>query len=399
MANKKVAVIGAGAMGGGIAQVLAAASHEVALVDIRTEFVENGLKRISSRLESDVKKGKLSPEEKERIFGRITGSIDQKDVAGADLIIEAVIEDRTIKGELFRALNHICTPEAVFATNTSTLSVTELAYLSGRPKRFLGLHFFNPAHVMRLVEMIPGIDTEKDVVEEAKGVITSIKKIPIVVQDCPGFLVNRILLAYIDEALLCAQEGVSPEVIDGEAKKAGFPMGPLELSDLVGWDVSLHTFPILHSGYGERFPVPELVQKLNDAGRLGVKAGKGVYREGKIDDEFLALVGPAKPVRSFFIDRLILRQINEAIYCLQEGVATAEDIDRAMVLGTGFPNKDGIGGPLHFADEKGLDWILSTLENLSVKESAVRFWPHHLLKTYVWGGRLGQKTGKGFFEY
>lgn len=402
MSYGRVAVVGAGAMGAGIAQVLAAASMEVVLLDIKTEFVEGGLKKIAAKFDSDVKKGKLAPEEKDRILGRIKGTIDQRDATDVDLVIEAVIESREIKSEIFQSLNKICRAETVFASNTSTLSVTELGVLSGRPGRFLGLHFFNPVHAMMLVEVISGLDTGRDVIEAASAAMKSIKKIPIEVQDCPGFLVNRVLLGYVNEALLCAQEGVSPEQIDAKAKEAGFPMGPLELSDMVGWDVSLHTFPILHSAYGERFPIPQLVQKLNDACRLGIKTGKGVYVNGEIDDEFRAIVGglgSKSGSMEFSVDRLMMRLVNEAIYCLQEGVASAEDIDRAMVLGTGFPNREGVGGPLHWADEKGLDWVLSTLEELASKESAARFWPHHLLKTYVGSERLGKKTGKGFFEY
>ncbi len=401
MIQNKAAVFGAGAMGAGIAQVLAAASMDVVLLDIKKEFVENGLKRISSKFDSDIKKGKRTNEEKDDILGRIKGSIDQKDVKDANLIIEAVIEDRKVKGDLFQNLNSICQPGTIFASNTSTLSVTDLATLSGRPEKFLGLHFFNPVPAMKLVEVIPGLDTAQDVLNDAFSAMKSIKKVPIIVQDCPGFLVNRILLSYIDEALLATEEGFPPDLIDAEAKKAGFPMGPLELSDMVGWDVSLHTFPILHSAYGERFPLLRLVQKLNDAGRLGLKTGKGVYVNGQIDDEFKGMVaslGSARSKSPFSINRLILKLINEAVYCLQEGVATAEDIDRAMILGTGFPNKDGIGGPLHWADEKGLDWVLATLEELAAKEGP-RFWPHHLLKTYVAAGRLGQKTKKGFFAY
>jgi 3-hydroxyacyl-CoA dehydrogenase len=402
MINGKVVVEGAGAMGAGIAQVLAAASFDVVLIDIKSDFVENGLKRIAKRLESDIRKNRLSSDDKDRIMGRIKGSTDQGNATDAALVIEAVIENREIKGELFRSLNSICAADTIFATNTSTLSVTELGALSGRPARFLGLHFFNPVPAMRLVEIIPGLDTANDVVNDVHVAMKSIKKTPIIVKDCPGFLVNRILLAYINEALLCAQEGIPPEVIDMEARKAGFPMGPLELSDMVGWDISLHTFPLLHGSYGERFPVSPLVKKLNDSGRLGMKCGKGVYKDGKVDDEFHAMVkdiGLEGNQTEFSINRLIMRQVNEAIYCLQEGVASAEDIDRAMVLGTGFPNKDGIGGPLHWADEKGLDWVLSTLEELSVKVSAARFWPHHLLKTYVGAKRLGNKTKKGFFTH
>ena len=290
MDYRKVTVIGAGAMGSGIAQVFAAASHDVVLMDINTEFVESGLKRIDSRFASDVKKGKMSDEEKSRIMARIRGSVDHRDASDSDLVIEAVVEDRRVKGAIFQSLNGICPPGTVFATNTSTLSVTDLGALSGRPDRFLGLHFFNPVHAMKLVEVIPGLDTAKEVLESGKEAMKKIRKLPVVAEDCPGFLVNRILLTYVGEALLCAEEGTPPDAIDGEVRNAGFPMGPLELSDMVGWDVCLHTLPVLNRAYGERFPYPMLVTKLNDAGRLGMKTGKGVYNQGHVDDEFRGIV-------------------------------------------------------------------------------------------------------------
>ena len=401
MSLKKVSVIGAGAMGAGIAQVMASASMEVALVDIADQFVANGMKRIEGRFVSDVKKGRITPEEKDRVLGLIRPSTNQQVAADADLVIEAIIEDRKAKGELFQNLNRICRPETIFATNTSTLSVTDLATLSGRAMRFLGLHFFNPVPVMKLVEVIPGLDTEKNAVESALACVKAIKKLPVFVQDCPGFLVNRILLSYMNEVVLAAEEGVSPEIIDSEAKRIGFPMGPLELTDMVGWDVSLHTFPVLHSAYGDRFPEVRLVQALNDAGRLGQKSGKGVYSNGQIDDEFRSMVaslGSKGGGAPFTIDRLILKLVNEAVYCLQEGVATAEDIDKAMVFGVGFPNVSGVGGPLHWADEYGLDQVLSKLKSLAKTEGS-RFWPHHLLKAYVAANRLGKKTNRGFFKY
>ena len=397
MTHDKIAVFGAGAMGAGIAQVVAAAGKKVTLVDIKPEFVDGGIKRIEGRFASDVKKGKMAPEEKERFMGLVTGSADPVSASDAELVIEAIIEDRGAKADLFRTLNGHCGPQTVFATNTSTLSVTDLAGLSGRPARFLGLHFFNPVHAMKLVEIVPGLDTDPVVLADAQETMKAIKKVPAAVQDCPGFLVNRILLSYMNEVLLAAEEGISPEVIDTEMKKLGFPMGPLELSDMVGWDVSLHTFPILHNAYGARFPELRLVPKLNDAGRLGIKSGKGIYADGQIDDEYRAMVASIGSKRSgapFTADRLMLKQINEAIYCLQEGVASCENIDRAMVLGTAFPHE----GPLHWADAQGLDRVLSTLERLA-KTEGPRFWPHHLLRTYVAGGRLGTKTGRGFFTY
>ncbi len=399
MTYTRGAVFGAGAMGQGIAQVMAPAFEEVVLIDITSELVERGRQRIESRFASEVKKGKLNAEDKDRFMSRIRGATRIEDAKEVDLVVEAIIEDKKAKGDLFASLDKVCKKETVFATNTSTLSVTELAVLSGRPGRFVGLHFFNPVHVMKLVEVIPGLDTERDVAESIEGAMKALRKVPVVAQDCPGFLANRVLLMYIGEALLAAQEGIAPEEIDAQAKAVGFPMGPLELVDMVGIDVSLHTQPVLHKAYGDRFPFPEIIQALYDAGRLGAKVGKGIYSDGKVDDEYRGIVkklGFPTPL-SFSIDRCILRQVNEAIACLQEGVASAEEIDRAMVLGTAFPNQGGVGGPLHWADEKGLDWVLGNLEAFT--SLGPRFWPHHLLKTYVAAGRLGRKTGRGFFQY
>jgi 3-hydroxyacyl-CoA dehydrogenase/enoyl-CoA hydratase/3-hydroxybutyryl-CoA epimerase len=268
----------------------------------------------------------------------------------------------------------------------------------------MGLHFFNPAHIMKLTEVVPGLTTSKEAVQFGVEFVKRIGKTPIVVQDCPGFVVNRILLPYVTEAFVAAGEGVSPTEIDEAVRKAGFPMGPLELNDMVGIDVSLHTFPILHDAYGDRFPVPPLPRKLYEAGRLGVKTKKGVYSDGKIDDEFRLIVQGLQGNQTitnipFTAERLIIRQVNEAVYCLQEGIASAVDIDKAMVLGTGFPaNKDGVGGPLHWADEKGLDQVLASLDRYK-DALGTRFWPHPLLKNYVHAGLLGRATNRGFFAY
>jgi 3-hydroxyacyl-CoA dehydrogenase len=403
MNYRKVGVIGAGAMGAGITQAMASSSREVVLVDITTDFVNNGLNRIYSGLDAVVRKGGLTVEEKTSVLSRIRGSIDQEQVADADLVIEAIVEDREAKGRLFRNLNVICSPQTVFATNTSTLSVTDLAFLSGRSARFLGLHFFNPVHAMKLVEVIPGLDTENNVLDDARVLVESLNKVPIVVRDCPGFLVNRIHLSQTNEAMLFAQEGISPEVIDAAARKAGFAMGPMQLADMVGLDVDSHTWPILHRAYGDRFPVPVLSHRLCEAGRLGAKSGKGIYNGGAIDEEFNRIVngipaGSYEGRRDFSVESLILREVNEAVYCLQEGVASAQAIDRAMLLGTSFPSRGGVGGPLHWADEKGLDSVVSALEDLT-ESAGERFRPHYLLKSYVAAGRLGRKTGRGFFMY
>ncbi|HUL20477.1 MAG TPA: 3-hydroxyacyl-CoA dehydrogenase [Thermodesulfobacteriota bacterium] len=401
----QVGVLGAGAMGSGIAHAVAQAGVPVKMMDLSEVLVRGGIEKIGKNLSRSVEKGKLSSLQKEEILKRIEPAHDPTALKECGLIIEAVFEDLTLKLSLFERLDGLCLPETIFASNTSTLSITRMAAGVSRSGRFLGLHFFNPVPAMRLVEVIPALQTSQETVDQGIDFIKRIKKVPVVAKDCPGFLVNRIVMPYAGEAMLAAQEGAAlPTEIDEAMKKAGFPMGPLALNDMVGIDVGVHTFPPMHEGYGEKFPVPVLFEKLLQAGRLGLKSGKGIYVNGLVDDEFLGII---KKIQSesgirgteFSPDRLILRQVNEAVCCLQEKIASAEGIDRAMVLGTGFPaDEKGVGGPLHWADERGLDWVLDRL-NYFKDTLGTRFWPHFLLKQYVAAGYLGKKVGKGFFEY
>jgi 3-hydroxyacyl-CoA dehydrogenase len=405
MRISQVGVLGAGAMGSGIAHAVAQTGFRVKMLDLSESLVRGGIEKIGKNLSRSVEKGKLSSAQREDILNRIEPTLDLKDLKDCGLIIEAVFEDLSLKLGLFERLDTLCLPETIFASNTSTLSITRMAAGVSRSGRFLGLHFFNPVPAMRLVEVIPGLQTSKETVEQGIDFIKRIKKVPIVAKDCPGFLVNRIVMPYAGEAMLAAQEGAAlPTEIDEALKKAGFPMGPLALNDMVGIDVGVHTFPPMHEGYGERFPVPVLFEKLLQAGRLGLKSGKGIYVHGLVDDEFLEItkkIQSESGIKSteFSADRLILRQVNEAVWCLQEKIASAEDIDRAMVLGTGFPTDEkGVGGPLHWADDMGLDWVLDKL-NYFRNTLGTRFWPHFLLKQYVGAGYLGKKVKKGFFEY
>jgi 3-hydroxyacyl-CoA dehydrogenase len=402
---REVGVLGAGTMGSGIGQVLAQAGFRVILLDVSDELVRKGSTRIEGSLTRNVEKGRLSLKDKEESLERIRLTTKVEEVRNADLIIEAVIEDLESKAGLFRRLSGLCPHETVFASNTSTLSITAIAQSVSRPDRFLGLHFFNPVPSMRLVEVIRGLQTSEETLELAMNFAKKIKKVPVQVSDCPGFLVNRVFMPYAGEAMFAAQEeAASPEEIDESAKKFGFPMGPLALNDMVGIDVGCHTFPILYESYGERFPVPVLFERLFKAGRIGSKVGKGVYVDGKADAEFFEIAcGIQKETgirkTEFSAERLVLRQVNEAVCCLQEKIATAEDIDRAMVLGTGFPaDEKGRGGPLHWADQMGLDWVLERLEHFQ-ETLGGRFLPHFLLRQYVAAGYLGIKTKKGFFEY
>jgi 3-hydroxyacyl-CoA dehydrogenase len=401
----KVGILGAGTMGGGIAQVVAQAGFQVVLLDLTEALGHGGVGKIEKSLSRSVEKGRLSSEEKEGVLQRIKPTTHVEELKDSGLIIEAVFEDLGLKIDLFKRLDGLCPPETIFASNTSTLSITQMAAGVSRSKRFLGIHFFNPVPVMRLVEVIAGLQTSHEVVDAGMDFVKRIKKVPIEAKDCPGFLVNRILLPYAGEAMLAAQEGpASPVEIDEAVKKVGVPMGPLILNDMVGIDVGVHTFPIMYEAYGERFPIPVLFERLFKAGRLGVKSGKGIYVNGKVDDGFFEIIRKIQSETKvknteFSAERLILRQVNEAIYCLQEKIATAEDIDRALVLGTGFPvDEKGVGGPLHWADDKGLDWVLDKLNHLK-DTLGYRFWPHFLLKQYVAAGYLGKKVKKGFFGY
>jgi 3-hydroxyacyl-CoA dehydrogenase len=400
-----VGVLGAGTMGRGIAQAVAQAGLPVIILDLSEALVKEGVEKIEKGLSKRVEKGKLSSQEKEEILQRIKPTKNIEELINAELIIEAVFEDLKLKIGLLKRLDTLCPPETIFASNTSTLSITRMAAEISRSTRCLGLHFFNPVPAMRLVEVIACIQTSHETVNVGIDFVKRIEKAPIKVQDCPGFLVNRIFLPYAGEAMLAAQEGAaSPQEIDESVREIGFPMGPLALNDMVGIDVGVHTFPIMYEAYGERFPVPILFEKLLKAGRLGLKSGKGIYVNGKVDKEFVEIVGKIQDetgVRNteFSADRLIVRQVNEAIYCLQEKIATAEDIDRAMVLGTGFPpDEKGVGGPLHWADDRGLDWVLDRL-NYYKNTLGSRFWPHFLLKQYVAAGYVGKKAKKGFFTY
>jgi 3-hydroxyacyl-CoA dehydrogenase len=401
----KVGVLGAGTMGRGIAQVVAQAGLPVIMLDLSEALVKEGVEKIEKSLSKRVEKGKLSSQEKEEILQRIKPTMNIEELIDSELIIEAVFEDLELKIGLLKRLDTLCPPETLFASNTSTLSITRMAAEISRSKRCLGLHFFNPVPAMRLVEVIACLQTSHETVNVCIDFVKRIKKAPIEVKDCPGFLVNRIFLPYAGEAMLAAQEGAaSPQEIDESVKEIGLPMGPLALNDMVGIDVGVHTFPIMYEAYGERFPVPLLFERLLKAGRLGLKSGKGIYVNGKVDDEFAEIVRKIQDetgVRNteFSADRLIIRLVNEAIYCLQEKIATAEDIDRAMVLGTGFPpDEKRVGGPLHWADDRGLDWVLDRL-NYFKHTLGSRFWPHFLLKQYVAAGYVGKKAKKGFFTY
>jgi len=276
----KICVIGTGTMGSGIVQAFAQVGMDVIMKGISQKELDWGHNNIFKNLKKLEEKGKIEAGVKEQIMGRITETINYKDCAGADLIIEAVLEDIQLKKEIFSELNAICKPEAIFATNTSSLSITEISASSGRPGRFIGMHFFNPAPVMKLVEVIKGQLTEQNVVDEVCELALKIGKTPVKVNEAPGFVVNRILIPLVNEAVGILSEGVATKEEIDEAMKLGanHPMGPLALGDLIGLDVCLAIMEVLHNEFGEdKYRPHPLLRKMVRSGQLGRKSGVGFY--------------------------------------------------------------------------------------------------------------------------
>ena len=284
MAASKIGVIGAGVMGHGIAQVAGQAGFSVVLMDINMSLVESGLEKIRKFLADGVKRGKIVQGEVDAIMGRIYGATDMGEVAKTDLVIEAATEDLTLKKQIFLKLAELCEPNVVFATNTSYQSITELGTASKRPAKFVGMHWFNPPQLMRLVEIVKGRGTSDETINLVVEICEKLGKVPIVCKDSPGFIVNRILQPWYNEAMNILDEGVaSAEDIDKAIKLGGgFRMGPLELRDLVGLDTALKGTESIYQQLGdEKFRPPQCLVKNVQAGYYGRKVGKGFYEYNK----------------------------------------------------------------------------------------------------------------------
>ncbi len=401
----KAAVVGAGVMGGQIAQTIAAAGIPVVLKDVNQEFVDHGLTEArnvtAGQINKLAEKGKLTEEQAaariEEIVGLIRGTTSYADFGDVDFVIEAVPERMEIKQAVFAELDAATPGHAILASNTSSLSITEIGDATLRPDKVVGFHYFYPASVMPLIEVIQGDDTSPETLSVATTFAQTIKKQPIGCAEVPGFVVNRILNAGISEVWRAQEEqSLSIKAIDegiGAAKVT--PMGPYFLVNLLGLDTVLHVAEHLHDSYGDRFFVPKGMQQLVADGKLGAKSGgDGFYSPtGEAN-----LPGDGEPDVAELIELLQLKTFVEAALVLEEGVATHRDIDFGMMAGAGMDPRRGILPPFMAADAAGLDVLLERLEKAAEKHGD-RFTPPVILRRLVAQGRLGTKSGQGFYPY
>jgi len=399
----RVGVVGAGTMGAQIAQVVSYAGLPVVLTDVTMDRAQRGMEIVRRIYHARVERGKMTPEQAEEKMLLVSTGSDFTALQDVDLVIEAVSENLALKRQVLHDLDAGCAPGAILASNTSALSISALSAATRRPGKVLGLHFFNPAYAMPLVEIIPGLATDPETVNDVVSFAESIRKLPIVVRECAGFLVNRLLMSYLNEAVLCVQEAAaSCKDIEQDMIAFGMPVGPFALLDTVGLDISYDVARILFESYGPRMAPAALLAELVKAERFGVKNGHGFYEyEGpdtgmlerlieKVRHETGHRNTPWKPTR------LLFAMVNEAVLALQEGVASARDIDLAMVAGIGFPKEKE--GPLHYADALGIDTVLAELE-LYARTFGERFWPAPMLRRMVAAGFTGSTAGRGFFTY
>jgi enoyl-CoA hydratase/3-hydroxyacyl-CoA dehydrogenase len=388
----KAAVIGSGAMGHGITQLLAMSGLEVTMVDINDEILQKAKEKIKWSLGKFVEKKRLRQEDADAALARVatTTSYEQagKDI---DFAIEASPENMEIKKTIFAKLDEVAPPHAILASNTSTLSITEMGKATKRPDKVAGMHFFNPPQFMALVEVIKGDNTSQETVNTLSELAKKLGKTPVVVRkDVRGFIVNRILGAVFNEAFWAYhRKEATKEGIDASVKyTGGFPMGWFELGDFVGLDIAYEVGRILYEAYGERFkPCQEVIGPLVKEKKLGQKTGVGFYDWTKGRPRI-----PFNLLDEYDVDRSWAVAVNEAAWLIHDDAANPADIDTGMKLGTYWPS-----GPCEHADRTGIDMVLNKLRELHAKYNMEMYKPCPLLEDYVGKGWTGKKAGKGFY--
>lgn len=389
---KKAAVIGSGTMGHGIAQLLAMAGHEVFMIDINEEFLSKGVERIKWSLGKFVEKRRIRREDADAALARIkTTTSYEEGCRDIDIAIEAVPENMELKKTVFAKIDSLAPAHAILASNTSTLSITEMGNATKRPEKVAGMHFFNPPQLMALVEIIKGEKTSQETIDTLMELARKLGKTPVLVRkDVRGFIVNRVLGAVFNEAFWTYHRGeATKEGIDASLKySGGFPMGWFELADFVGLDIVYEVGKILHAAYGERFkPCEEVIAPLVKEGKLGQKTGVGFYDWTKGRPRI-----PFNLLEEYDVERSWAVAVNEAAWLIYEDAASPKDIDTGMKLGTYWPS-----GPCEYADRAGLDGVLERLKKLYAEYGMELYKPCPVLEEYVSKGWTGKKAGRGFY--
>ncbi len=405
---QRVGIVGAGVMGAGIAQLALLKGCEVVVQEINEAALGAGLVRIQQLFQKAVERKILTDAEMRNRLAQVRGTVAWKGFDGVDLVVEAAVEDLAAKREVFRALEAHTRPETVLATNTSSLRVADLQHGLSHPERVAGLHFFNPVHKMPLVEVVRAPGTTDAALARAARWAVALGKTPVLVRDAPGFVVNRILTPYLDEAVRLVGEGLSTVALDAAMRKFGMPVGPLELLDQIGLDVAAHVADSMAPVLAGRFGPNEGFARLRQSGWLGQKSGRGFYdhrgdrarpnplaenllRAGQSGAALTRALSPAARLAEAR-ERMVLLMVNEAALVLDEGLTEdADTLDLAVVLGTGWaPHR---GGPLHYADDRGVTEVVRALEGLAARHGP-RFEPCPCLRRQVaTGGRFTKMAG------
>ena len=366
----KLGVVGAGSMGSGIAQLAAMAGSDVVLADVNQTALDLAKAKLSEQLGKLLEKGKIDASQLNAIFGRLHFTTELSAFADREIVIEAIVEDLDVKNQLFASIEAVVAPTTILASNTSSLSITAMAARLKKPDRFIGIHFFNPAPVMKLVEVVPAIQTDADVVDACMKQMEYWQKIAVKAKDSPGFIVNKVARPYYGEAIRMMEEGVaSKEEIDFAMTAAGFKMGPFALMDFIGHDVNFAVTQSVWQSfwYDDRYKPSFTQKKLVEAGYLGKKSGRGFY-DYRSKETLVVNTEVDETLASYIFKRILVMLINEAADTVQTGICSEQDVELAMLYGTNYPK-----GLLQWAEEIGLEEVIYQLDGLYDRYHEARY--------------------------